>query len=54
MITIMQFLRVTFRAEIVSISILTEGDAGSFFHNLVFTALFNLVAHVNLHVFYFN
>jgi hypothetical protein len=38
----------------VSISILTENEAGGFFHNIVFTALFNLVVHVNLHVFYFN
>jgi hypothetical protein len=40
MITIMQFLRVTFGAEKVSISILTEDEAGGLFHNIVFTALF--------------
>jgi hypothetical protein len=38
----------------VSISILTEDDAGGFFHNIVFTALFNLFVHANLHVLYFN
>jgi hypothetical protein len=37
----------------VSISILTKDEAGGFFHNIVFTALFSLFAHVNLHVFYF-
>jgi len=36
----MQLLRKIFEAEIVSISILTEGDAGGLFHNIVFTALF--------------
>jgi hypothetical protein len=35
----------------VSISILTEDKAGGFFHNIVFTALFNLIAHVNLQIF---
>jgi hypothetical protein len=38
----------------VSISLLTEDEAGEFFHNIVFTALFNLFVHVNLHVLYFN
>jgi hypothetical protein len=38
----------------VSISILTEDEAGGFFYNIVFTALFNLFVHVNLHVLYFN
>jgi hypothetical protein len=31
MITIMQFLNVTFGAEIVSISVLIEDEAGEFF-----------------------
>jgi hypothetical protein len=40
MIIIMQSLRVTFGAKIVSISILAKGDAGGLFHNIVFIALF--------------
>jgi hypothetical protein len=39
---------------VVSISILTEDEAGWFFHNIMFTALFNLFVHVNLHVLFFN
>jgi hypothetical protein len=39
---------------VVSISILTEDEAGGFFHNIVFIALFNLFVHVNLHVLFFN
>jgi hypothetical protein len=40
MVTIIQFLRITIGAEIVSISILTEDEAGGLFHNTVFIALF--------------
>jgi hypothetical protein len=39
---------------IVSIFILTEDEASEFFHNIVFTALFNLFVHMNLHILYFN
>lgn len=39
---------------VVSISILIEDEAGGFLHNIVFTVLFNLFVHVNLHVLYFN
>jgi hypothetical protein len=38
----------------VSIPILTEDEACGLFHNIMFTALFNLFVYVNLHVLYFN
>jgi hypothetical protein len=53
MIIIMQFLRVTLGAEIVSIFILTEGDAGGTLPLYCEYLFIYLFAHVILHVFYF-
>jgi hypothetical protein len=47
----MQLLWITFGAETVSISILTEGDAGGFSYNIVTTALFTCL-RMRLCIFY--
>jgi len=36
----------SFDVETISIFILTEDETDGFFHNIVFTALFNLFVHV--------
>jgi hypothetical protein len=53
MITIMHFLNVSFGVEIVSISILTEDEAGGFFLLYYDYCFIYLFAHVTLHILLF-
>jgi hypothetical protein len=50
----MQLLEKILKTRTVNIFILTEGDAGGLFVNIMFTVLFIWLCMRILHIFYFN